>query len=156
MSAPQEKQKQQIMCWVDSEDYWNLNAMNKDNQKVDYYGYTFEVEGGTEGIGSSIVRLVVVELISAKIAVGFILPNHINLGPEFQLRFICHDSPTDDIAVDCKLSDEVKNAKYMGDDNEKIEYIGFTLEKFYENNSAKFYLHDLRPQDAKGEPGSQP
>lgn len=136
----------QILCWVDSEDYLFLQSMNEQNQTLNYYGYTFEVEGGTEGIGTSVVRLLVVEFISAKMAVGFVIPNTFKLeSNELTLRFVSHENPSKDIPVACKLSDEVKKASYMGDDQEKIEYIGFTLEKFYEKNNAKFYLHDLRP-----------
>ena len=147
----------QIMCWVDSEDYWYLHSMNEKNQSLDYYGYTFEVEGGTEGIGASSVKLIIVEFISAKMAVGFVLPKNFKLeDKDLRLRFISHESPSEDIPVECKLSDEVKRASYMGDDQEKIEYIGFTLEKFYEGNNAKFYLHDLRPpseqQGQQGQP----
>jgi len=148
----------QIICWVDSEDYWYLHSMNEKNQKLDYYGYMFEVEGGTEGIGTSTVRFFIFEFISAKMAVGFVIPNNLKLEDrDFTLRFICHDSPSKDIPIECKLSDEVKKASYMGDDQEKIEYIGFTLEKFYEGNSAKFYLHDLRPPtEQKGYEEGQP
>lgn len=136
----------QIMCWVDSEDYWYLHSMHEKNQALDYYGYTFVVEGGTEGIGTSTVRLLIFELISAKMTVGFIVPDNLKLEDrDFTLRFISHDSPSQDIPIKCKLSDEVKRTTYMGDAQEKIEYIGFTLEKFYEGNHVKFYLHDLRP-----------
>ncbi len=137
----------QIMCWVDSEDYWHLHSLNERNQSLDYYGYRFEVEGGTEGIGTSSVRLLIVEFISAKMAVGFVTPRDFKLEDnDLTLRFISHEQPTDDVPVQCKISDEVKRASYMGDDQEKIEYIGITLEKFYESHNAKFYLHDLRPQ----------
>ena len=135
----------QIMCMVDTEDYWNLNSYNEGNKTVNYYGYTFEVEGSAEGIGNSMIRLIVVEFADVKMTVGFITPSDLKLEKELRLRFICSDSPSNDIPVDCKLSDEVKKASYMGDDLEKIEYIGYTLEKFYDNNNVKFYLHDLRP-----------
>ena len=136
----------QILCWVDTEDYLYLKSMNEQNQTLNYYAYTFEVEGGTEGIGTSVIRLLVAEFISAKMAVGFVLPNNFAMeGKDLTLRFVSPENPSNDIPVECKVSDEIKKAKYMGDDQEKIEYIGFTLEKFYENNSAKFYLHDLRP-----------
>ena len=135
----------QILCMVDSEDYWYLNSFNENNRTVNYFGYIFEVEGGAEGIGSSAIRLVVFEFIDAKMAIGFVTPNDLELEKEFRLRFICNDAPSKDIPVDCKLSDEVKKASYMGDDLEKIEYIGYTLERFYDENKAKFYLHDLRP-----------
>jgi hypothetical protein len=136
----------QIMCWVDSEDYWFLHSLNEKNQSLEYYGYRFEVEGGTEGIGTSSVRLLIVEFISAKMAIGFVTPKDFKLEkPDVTLRFISDDQPTKDVPVQCKISEEVKRASYMGNDQEKIEYIGFTLEKFYEGHNAKFYLHDLRP-----------
>ena len=141
----------QIMCWIDSEDYWYLHSLNEKNQSLEYYGYRFEVEGGTEGIGTSSIRLLIVEFISAKMALGFVTPNDFKLEkPDLTLRFISHEEPTKDVPVQCKISEEVKRAAYMGDDQEKIEYIGFTLEKFYESHNAKFYLHDLRPPAEHG------
>lgn len=141
----------QIMCWVDSEDYWFLHSLNEQNQSLEYYGYRFEIEGGTEGIGTSSVRLLIVEFISAKMALGFVTPSDFKLEkPDLTLRFISHEEPTKDVPVQCKISEEVKRASYMGDDQEKIEYIGFTLEKFYESHNAKFYLHDLRPPAEHG------
>jgi len=141
----------QIMCWVDSEDYWYLHSLNEKNQSLEYYGYRFEIEGGTEGIGASAVRLLIVEFISAKMAIGFVTPKDFKLEkPDLTLRFISHEQPTKDVPVQCKISEEVKRASYMGDDQEKIEYIGFTLEKFYESHNAKFYLHDLRPPAEHG------
>lgn len=146
----------QILCMVDAEDYWQLNSYNESDKSVNYYGYIFEVEGGREGMGTSSIRLLVFELIDLKMAIGFVTPNDLKLEKEFRLLFIANDSPTNEIPVECKLSDEVKKAAYMGDDLEKIEYIGFTLEKFYDENNAKFYLHDLRPpaenQGQEGQP----
>ncbi len=136
----------QVMCMVDSEDYWYLNSINEKSQSLDYYSYTYEVAGGTEGIGNTVVRLLVVEIISAKMVVGFITPNNFEQPEQLRLRFICRDNPTEDIPVECKISGEVKKSSYMGDEVEKIEYIGYTLEKFYDGNQAKFYLLDLRPQ----------
>ena len=141
----------QIMCWVDSEDYWSLHSLNETNESLDYYGYKFEVEGGKEGTGTSVVRLLIVEFISAKMTLGFVTPVNLKLqDSDITLRFISHEEPTKDVPVECKISDEVKRASYMGDDQEKIEYIGFTLEKFYESHNAKFYLHDLRPPAEHG------
>lgn len=141
----------QIMCWIDSEDYWYLHSLNERNESLEYYGYRFEIEGGTEGIGTSSVRLLIVEFISAKMALGFVTPKDFQLEkPDLTLRFISHEEPTKDVPVQCKISEEVKRASYMGDDQEKIEYIGFTLEKFYESHNAKFYLHDLRPPAGHG------
>jgi hypothetical protein len=133
------------MCWIAAEDYSYLDSMEKQNIPVNYYGYTFEVEGGgeTEG-GSGKVRLAVVELLNARIVVGLALPKDTSIDGEFQLRFMSQDNPTEDIPVVCKLSQEVKRASYMGDDDTKLEYIGFSLEKFYENKGATFYLYDLR------------
>jgi len=141
---------------VDAEDYWQLNSYNESGKSVNYYGYVFEVEGGREGMGTSSVRLLVFEIIDLKMSIGFVTPNDLKLEKDFRLLFIANDSPTNEIPVECKLSDEVKKAAYMGDDLEKIEYIGFTLEKFYDDNNAKFYLHDLRPpaenQGQEGQP----
>jgi len=142
----------QIMCWVDSEDYWYLHSINEQNQTLNYYGYKFEIEGGTEGTGTSVVRLLIVEFISAKMTVGFVTPENFKMeNSDLTLRFISHEEPSKDVPVLCKVSNEVKRASYMGDDQEKIEYIGITLEKFYESHNAKFYLHDLRPQPGRGE-----
>ena len=47
----------QIMCMVDSEDYWTLNSYNEAGKTVNYYGYTFNVEGSPDGKGKDIVRL---------------------------------------------------------------------------------------------------
>lgn len=146
----------QILCMVDAEDYWQLNSYNESGKSVNYYGYIFEVEGGREGMGTSSVRLLVFEIIDLKMSIGFITPNDLKLEKDFRLLFIANDSPTKEIPVECKLSDEVKKTAYMGDDLEKIEYIGFTLEKFYDDNNAKFYMHDLRPpaenQGQEGQP----
>lgn len=145
----------QIMCWVDAEDYWYLNSMNEKKETIDYYVYRFVVEGGGEGMGSSAITILVAEFNNAKISVGFVIANDFKLDKDITFRFISNDSPSNDIAVETKLSDEVKKAAYMGDDLEKIEYIGFTLEKFYEGHDAKFYLNDLRPksEESGGESG---
>ncbi len=146
----------QIMCWVDSEDYGYLNSMNEKKEAIDFYAYRFVVEGGGEGMGSSAVNLLVAEFVNAKMAVGFVIANDFKLDKDITFRFVCNDSPSNDIAVETKLSDEVKKATYMGNDLEKIEYIGFTLEKFYEGHNAKFYLNDLRPRSEESEEGAQP
>jgi hypothetical protein len=135
----------QIVCFIDPEDYWNLDSMKEQNIRVNFYGYTFEVEGlGEAAGGSSVVRVRVVELLNAYIAVGLALPDNISLDGEFQLNFICQDNPSRDIPLVCKLSDEVKRTVYKGDDMERLEYVGFSLEKFYESKGVTFYLYDLR------------
>jgi hypothetical protein len=133
------------MCLLTAEDYWNLDSMKEQNIPVNYYGYTFEVEGGveTEGGGGK-VKLMVVELINAGMAVGFALPKSRSIEDEFELRFMCYENPSNEIPVVCKLSEEVKRTSYMGDDTAKLEYIGFSLERFYESKGATFYFYDLR------------
>ena len=133
-----------LMSFVESEDYWNINNINTNNLNLDYYAYTFEVVGGSESEGASSVKVIVVELINAKIAIGYILPSHLKLEGEFKIGFICQDKPTDDISFICRLSNEVKRATYNGDDLEKLEYIGFSLEKFYDSKSVRYYMQDLR------------
>ncbi len=134
----------QIMCVLTSEDYWYLDSMKESNIPVNFYGYTFEVEGGGEAEGFGKVKLMVIELINARMAVGFAIPRNMSLDGEFELRFLCHESPTNEIPIVCKLSQEVKRTTYRGDDDAKLEYIGFSLEKFYESKGATFYFYDLR------------
>lgn len=135
----------QIVCFVTSEDYLYLNSMGEQNIPVNYYGYTFEVDsvGETEG-GSSRVRVIVVELINANMALGFAVRNDMSIDGEFQLNFTSQDNPTKDIPIVCKLSQEVKRTSYSGDDIAKLEYLGLSLEKFYESKGATFYFYDLR------------
>lgn len=138
-----------IMCWVNQEDYSNLNSLVESNVPVNFYGYTFNVEGGSEASGgSTIVSVKVVELINAYICVGLVLPESISIDGEFELSFISQEGPgggfASGIPIVCKISDEVKRATYMGDDLEKLEYLGFTLEQFYNSKGATFYLYDLR------------
>ena len=105
----------QILCWIDTEDYLYLQSMNEQNQTLNYYGYTFEVEGGAEGIGTSVIRLLVVEFVSAKMAVGFVLPNNFVIeGKELTLRIVSPENPSKDIPVVCKISDEIKKGELHG------------------------------------------
>lgn len=136
----------QIMCWLDSEDYWNLHNMHENNQTIDYYVYRFNVEDSSEAPDPTPVSVLVVEMVNANLAIGFALSPHVKIEKEFQVGFICQERPDKDIPLVCKISDEVKTAKYAGTDVHRFEYIGFSLEKFYENKGAKFYLHDLRPK----------
>ena len=140
-----------IMCWLDTEDYWYLNSMNQKQESLDYYSYIMEV---SEPDGSNSIRILVIELISAKLAVGFAIPDTMAMDGEQELGFICTENPSNDIPFEYKLSDEVKKVQYSGDELHKIEYAGFSLEKFYEQKEAKFYLYNLRP--AKAENKDQP
>lgn len=132
-----------IMAWLDSEDYWYMNSLSEQNKEMNYYGYVMEV-GDEED--SSRVKIMVVELHSAKLAVGFIVPLSMDLSGQIDIGFICQESPDKDIPFSYKLSGEVKNLTYTGDDLQKIEYAGLSLEKFYQNNGIKFYPLDLRPK----------
>lgn len=134
-----------IMCWLEPEDYWNINGMNENNQTIDYYGYTFLVQDESEDMSGSPVRVMVIEMINANFTVGFALPDGLKVDGDLQLGFICHDKPHDEIPFNCRLSGEEKRTRYGGDQHQKLEYLGFTLEKFYEQKGVKFYLHDLRP-----------
>ncbi len=119
--------------------------MHEKNQTLDYYAYRFRVDDNSETPDTTPVNLLVVEPINVKMAVGLVLPPNYNIDKEFKLGFICQEKPDKDIPLECKLSDEEKKAQYPGTEIDRIEYIGFTLEKFYEQKDAKFYLHDLRP-----------
>ena len=133
-----------LMSWVESEDYWNVNSIHQQQQNISYYAYTFVVVGAGESESESGVRIIVVELINAKMAVGYIIPKHLEIEGQFKIGFICQDKPTDDINFVCNLSKELKKATYDGNDLEKLEYIGFSLEKFYENQDVRYYMQDLR------------
>lgn len=135
-----------IMCWLDTEDYSYLNSMNQKQESLDYYSYIMEVAEPDE---SSRVRILVVELINAKLAVGFAIPETMKMDGEQELGFISQENPTKDIPFQYKLSDEVKKVQYSGDELHKIEYAGFSLEKFYEQKEAKFYLYNLIPQNTE-------
>ena len=130
-----------IMCWLDPEDYWYVNSLSEQNKEINYYGYMMEV-GDEED--SSRIRIMVVELQSANLVVGFVVPLSMDLSGQIDMGFICQERPNKDIPFSCKLSDEIKKLNYTGDDIQKIEYTGLSLEKFYQNKGIKFYLLDLR------------
>ncbi len=131
-----------IMSWLDAEDYWYINSLSEQNKEINYYGYVMDV-GDEED--SSRIRIMVIELQSVKMAVGFIVPLSMDLSGTIDIGFICQERPDKDVPFSCKLSTEVKSLTYTGDDLQKIEYAGLSLEKFYQNNGVKFYLMDLRP-----------
>ena len=131
-----------IMCWLDSEDYWYINSLSEQNKELNYYGYVMKVGGEDD---TSRVRIMVLELQSAKLVVGFVVPLEMDLGGPMDMGLICQERPDSDIPLSFKLSDEVKELNYTGDDIQKIEYAGLSLEKFYENKGVKFSFMDLRP-----------
>ncbi|MGH7885449.1 MAG: hypothetical protein ACRENO_07115 [Thermodesulfobacteriota bacterium] len=137
-----------IMCWLDSEDYWYLNSMNDKEQSMDFFAYIMEVSEPEE---TNKVKILVVELISAKLVVGFAIPDTMKLDGEQELGFICQERPAKDIPFSFRLSDEVKKIKYSGDEIQKIEYAGFSLEKFYEKKEVKFCLFNLMPPKSENQ-----
>lgn len=133
-----------LVCWVESEDYWNFNTFKKQNAEIQHFGYTFEVQGGLEAQVETKLILSVVELLNLNISIGFCVPDHIDLDGEFELGFICQDKPTEDVSFVVSITPETKNASYSGSELEKMEYIGYTLEKFYEEKSVIFYLYNFK------------
>ena len=131
-----------IMCWLDSEDYWYMNSLSEQNKELNYYGYVMEV--GDED-DTSRVKIMVLELQSAKLVVGFVVSLDMDRSGQMDMGFICQEKPNSDIPLSFQLSNEVKKLNYTGDDIQKIEYAGLSLEKFYENKGVKFSLMDLRP-----------
>ena len=131
-----------IMCWLDSEDYWYMNSLSEQNKEINYYGYVMEV-GDEED--TSRIKIMVVELQNVKLVVGFVVSLGMDLGGPMDMGFICQERPDKDIPFSFKLSQEVKKLNYTGDDIQKIEYAGLSLEKFYQNKGIKFSLLDLRP-----------
>ena len=131
-----------IMCWLDSEDYWYMNSLSEQNKELNYYGYVMDV--GDED-DTSRVKIMVLELQSAKLVVGFVVSLDMDMSGQMDMGFICQEKPNSDIPLSFQLSNEVKKLNYTGDDIQKIEYAGLSLEKFYENKGVKFSLMDLRP-----------
>ena len=60
-----------IMSWLDSEDYWYMNSLSEQSKEINYYGYIMDV-GDEED--SSRIKIMVVELQSVNLVVGFIVP----------------------------------------------------------------------------------
>jgi hypothetical protein len=67
---------------------------------------------------------------------------------EKELEVIFTTQPTadrqmpEDLKLLCEFSEEKKDTQYAGENLEKLEYIGYSLEKFYETKKATFYLFD--------------
>ena len=135
----------EVVCWVNTEDYWILHSLNEKNMPIQTYGYKFEVRGGVDQTDAeSGVSLYIQELRNANFAVGVSTPIDYKLEGEFKLGFICQDNVINRLTLVCSMSDEVKETVYSGDNLEKLEYIGYTLERFYFDKGATFYLFDVR------------
>lgn len=138
-----DSKKLKLMCWVESEDFRYIQATVHKDEGLDHFGYTFEVEGAPESPAEDLLTLPVVELLNAGTAMGFCLPPSVSLTEQFEIGFISQDDPNSDLAVTVSLSTEVKKAQYGGNILEKLEYIGYTLEKFYQDKGVTFYLYNF-------------
>ena len=128
---------------IETEDYWNLDSIIGSGNRVESYGYRFV---GEDPSGSSAPATVVVfELANATFSVGLIVSESF-AETDMELGFICQQVPDKQIPLKATVSDEVKKIQREGDELQRIEYIGLSLEKFYENSGAKFYLLDMRGQ----------
>jgi hypothetical protein len=135
----------QVVCWVNPEDYWVVDSLMEKKIPIQHYGYRFEVVGGSEGSGSGDkISLTVIELRNANMAIGLYLPEKFAENREFKLRFISHENPTRELPLECGVTDEIKRVSFDGNEIEQLEYIGFSLERFYGDKSATFYLYDLK------------
>ena len=137
-----------IGCLIDNEDYNRVESTLEGDQ-LPSASYTITVEDGPEeeATGTS-VQLHVIELQSISLAVGFTLPNEKKIEDELAIVFT---TPPDaqrtmpkDLVVKLNFSDTQKTAKHGGDELEKLEFKGYSLEKFYEGKQATFYLFDYR------------
>lgn len=132
-----------VVCMIENEDYWNLDSIIGSGGGVESYGYRFIAEDPSGSAAPSTV--VVFELANATFSVGLIVSNSFN-ETDMELGFICQQVPDKQIPVKTSVSEEVKKIQKEGDELQRIEYVGLSLEKFYENSGAKFYLLDMRGQ----------
>ncbi|WP_462137159.1 hypothetical protein [Candidatus Mycalebacterium sp.] len=126
---------------IENEDYWNLDSIVSSGKEVASYGYKFVAEDPSGSTPP--VTIAVVELANATFSVGFIIKDDFAEN-ELTLGCICQQVPDKQIPIKTAISDEVKKVQYEGNELQRIEYVGVSLEKFYENRGAKFYLLDLR------------
>ncbi len=132
---------------IENEDYWNLDSIIGSGGEIEIYGYRFVAEDPSGSTPE--VTIVVFELANATCSVGLIVDNDFK-ETDMVLGCICQQVPDKQIALKAKVSDEVKKIQREGGELQRIEYVGLSLEKFYENSGAKFYLLDLRGQSAEG------
>ena len=134
-----------IGCLVVNEDYDMLKASIKE-ESLPNHSYTLTVTGTPEGGAPSTLVLYVVELVSTNIAIGFTLPEDKEFDKNLEIIFTTQPTAEvkmpEDIKVNIEFSDQKKDTVYDGEKMEKLEYIGFSLEKFYETKKAGFYLFD--------------
>lgn len=130
-----------VICMIENEDYWNLDSIVSSGKKVESYGYNFVAEDPSGSTPPVIIA--VIELANATFSVGFIVKDGF-AEKNLTLCCVCQQVPDKQIPLKATISDEVKKVQYEGNELHRIEYVGLSLEKFYENSGAKFYLLDLR------------
>jgi len=137
----EKKKVTSIVCMIENEDYWNLDSIVSSGKTIEFYGYKFVAE--TPSGSTPPITIAVIELTNATFSIG------LAVGEKFKeskllLYCICQQVPDKQIPISVKLSAEVKKIRYDGDELQRIEYLGLTLEKFYEHKGIKFYLLDFR------------
>ena len=134
-----------IGCLVVNEDYDRLKSSIVEN-KLPHFTYTLTVTGAPEGETSTTLKLYVLELVSSNLSIGFTLPPDKEIDKDLEIIFTTQPTADvkmpEDLKLICEFSDEKKDSQYAGENLEKLEYIGYSLEKFYETKKASFYLFD--------------
>ena len=134
-----------IGCLVVNEDYDRLRLSIVEN-KLPHFTYTLTVSGAPEGGTSSTLKLYIIELVSSNLSIGFTLPPDKEIDKDLEIVFTTQPTADvkmpEDLKLICEFSDEKKDTQYAGENLEKLEYIGYSLEKFYETKKASFYLFD--------------
>ena len=136
-----------IGCLVVNEDYDMLKSSMKEN-KLPHFSYSLIVTGAPEGSSSTTLTLYVLEFVSSNLSIGFTLPSDKPIEKELEVVFTTQPTADvkmpDDLKLICEFSDEKKETTYDGENLEKLEYIGYSLEKFYGTKKATFYLFDYK------------
>ena len=118
------------------------------NEQLPHSSYTITVKNENKGEGSLPIKLYVLELPTAHIAIGFTLPNTKELEKDISLTFTTYPDaqrPNPEyLKFKCKFSEDQKEEKRDGDPLEKLEYVGYKLEKGYNEKKATFYLFDYQ------------
>ena len=137
-----------IGCMVENEDYVRLKSIIKDETIPRYFTYTLTVKDASKAKDSSSIKVYVIELTSANLAIGFTLPNIKKLAKELLVAFTASPDaqrPNPEyLRFKCEFSDNQRKANYDGSNLEKLEYIGTWLEKTFEKKTVMFYLFDYQ------------
>ena len=132
---------------IQNEDYGAVQDVI-DNEQLPHSSYTVTVKNENKGEGSLPIKLYVIELTTASLAIGFTLPNTTKIEEDVSLTFTTYPDaqrPNPEyLKFKCKFSDKQKEEKRDGDPLEKLEYVGYKLEKDYNEKKATFYLFDYQ------------